>query len=907
MKRIIFFILLLFIADQGVKFYAETNLLNYADKSDLSLYKARKVALIDLTVYKANLSASLGYVRNFGAMWNLYQYAAAYTRQIIFLICGVGGLLLIVLGRKIFSPLILTFLCGGFFSNAFDRVYRGFVVDNFDLRVHSPNFWYAFPSFNLADVFLIVGILLIFLKPRFLMILFILIPGVSHAQSFPATTKTQVLQILEDYRLEKATTLKQKTQDLLQSAYSKTAAPMEQAVFLFGAGLKSYERGLYSDAEYQFKRSLKHLGEKDFLTDIVKIYFYLATREKVNLPTAINFVKLFEKKPVAKIFRKELLELKIKIFSSQKKFKELKITLDRYEKVVKRPLQNPVLLKISYEVFAQTKDSNYTNLLLERLAMQYPLHKESQFALQTILRVCPPWEFSDELLKHLSWLGPLNTGIGETLDLLIAEKIKRNSLFFDLQIPMLIKMRRLKTAEKLIIDQGTPFQKASVLARLGQTDAAIRVLSASLAQTPRINGDYSYALEFLADLLSASRQHAAAGSLYATLNTRPQALPVLKWHQFWNLYLAKDYAAARTLLERKGFLPPRDQGLDAGSEYWQAQILEKQNKSANDAQLKKIYEDILAHDVHGYYKLLVTLKMPASKRKLEITDDLEGETHNQQSNLNADAEIESSSEVVAEKAAEDPQIVYSKYFQIVKLLVDADAIKIARKVFSVIPAAEFRKNTEQVLALSDRISDFKLNFMFRSRIPISRNLPKQSFEVLRRFYPLAYMRHIESSAKIAGVDPFLLVSLMRAESYFDPQAVSQVGARGLIQLLPTTAIRIAQEISDDQFSLAELEDPKINILYASLYLRLLFDRYHHLVPVIAAYNAGPDMADYWVNKFGDLDPDAFIETLSFKETRKYVKTVTKNMAYYHWLYTKKVPDLDLLKSIPKSTIAGDLF
>ena len=162
MKRIIFFILLLFIADQSIKVYSESHLLNYADSKDETLYKARKLSILDLNIGKINFSANINYVRNFGALWNLYQYTAGYTRQIIFLICGIGCFLIILVGRKLFSHSVLIFLCGGFFSNAFDRVYRGFVIDVFDMRIHAKNFWYALPSFNLADVFLIIGIFLIF-------------------------------------------------------------------------------------------------------------------------------------------------------------------------------------------------------------------------------------------------------------------------------------------------------------------------------------------------------------------------------------------------------------------------------------------------------------------------------------------------------------------------------------------------------------------------------------------------------------------------------------------------------------------------------------------------------------------------------------------------------------------------
>jgi soluble lytic murein transglycosylase len=92
-------------------------------------------------------------------------------------------------------------------------------------------------------------------------------------------------------------------------------------------------------------------------------------------------------------------------------------------------------------------------------------------------------------------------------------------------------------------------------------------------------------------------------------------------------------------------------------------------------------------------------------------------------------------------------------------------------------------------------------------------------------YPYAYREIIEPVSKAADVDPFLLLSLMRAESVYDEDAQSHVGAQGLMQIMPFTAVRLARVMKDSDFELSELRQPEINISYATFYVRMLADYY----------------------------------------------------------------------------------
>lgn len=132
----------------------------------------------------------------------------------------------------------------------------------------------------------------------------------------------------------------------------------------------------------------------------------------------------------------------------------------------------------------------------------------------------------------------------------------------------------------------------------------------------------------------------------------------------------------------------------------------------------------------------------------------------------------------------------------------------------------------------------------------------------------------------------LLLGLMRQESAFNVSAVSPAGARGLMQLMPGTAERVAGRLGLD-YSLSRLtRDPVYNIRLGRDYLQRMIDRYDGFLPLaLAAYNAGPGRADQWIVDYGDprladIDPIDWIEQIPFSETRNYVQRVLESYTVY---------------------------
>jgi soluble lytic murein transglycosylase len=149
---------------------------------------------------------------------------------------------------------------------------------------------------------------------------------------------------------------------------------------------------------------------------------------------------------------------------------------------------------------------------------------------------------------------------------------------------------------------------------------------------------------------------------------------------------------------------------------------------------------------------------------------------------------------------------------------------------------------------------------------------------------LAFWGTVERESQSAVVAPLLVEAVMRQESLFDPQARSPADARGLMQLLPGTAARVATA-NGMHVDAADLTEPDINIALGVRYLRDLLGRFSgDPLKAVAAYNGGETAVERWQRRFGDLQPDEFVESITYRETRDYVKRVMANYRQYVQLY-----------------------
>ena len=152
-------------------------------------------------------------------------------------------------------------------------------------------------------------------------------------------------------------------------------------------------------------------------------------------------------------------------------------------------------------------------------------------------------------------------------------------------------------------------------------------------------------------------------------------------------------------------------------------------------------------------------------------------------------------------------------------------------------------------------------------------------------YHYAYPQLTNYKNIYKDVEKELVYGVIKQESAFDPKAISRVGARGMMQVMPATASKISKKIKLNYSKERLTSDPEYNIKLGSYYLYSLAEEYDSYILALVGYNAGPRRIKRWIKKFGDprkknIDAVSWIEKIPIKETRLYVKIVLSNLQVY---------------------------
>ncbi len=161
----------------------------------------------------------------------------------------------------------------------------------------------------------------------------------------------------------------------------------------------------------------------------------------------------------------------------------------------------------------------------------------------------------------------------------------------------------------------------------------------------------------------------------------------------------------------------------------------------------------------------------------------------------------------------------------------------------------------------------------------------QANNVARFIYPFSYKELVVTEAEKYGLDPLLIVSIIRVESSFKQTATSEKGARGLMQIMPATGFWIAEQVGLEDFSEESIYEPSINILLGTWYLNDLLQQFNgELCPALAAYNGGRGHVKKWLDS-GIWDGRAEnMEDIPFVETRSFIKKVIRTHGRYQRVY-----------------------
>ncbi len=165
-----------------------------------------------------------------------------------------------------------------------------------------------------------------------------------------------------------------------------------------------------------------------------------------------------------------------------------------------------------------------------------------------------------------------------------------------------------------------------------------------------------------------------------------------------------------------------------------------------------------------------------------------------------------------------------------------------------------------------------------------RGSPQSLMPIRSILYPQKYVSDIIANVQGTNIDPTIISSLIRQESYFNSSAVSGAGAIGLMQVMPETGKTIASWLHDSTFQRKKLFDPAFNLRYGITYFKRRYQRYNAIIPTLCSYNAGFKKADVWNTNLGHLDEDLFIAFIPYTETRNYVRRILNNAAMYRRLW-----------------------
>jgi peptidoglycan lytic transglycosylase len=351
----------------------------------------------------------------------------------------------------------------------------------------------------------------------------------------------------------------------------------------------------------------------------------------------------------------------------------------------------------------------------------------------------------------------------------------------------------------------------------------------------------------------------SARSAYLQLAAaRPHSAPAAdaRFRSVWLLYMGHSFAAAAS-----GFESQKSHAADASErasyEYWRARSLEQLGQRAT---ARDIFTDLASSTVTNYYPEMAGRRVGAPTIVLPV--------------VGLDPPEVSPSAMSGRAAFHLRRALALKTMALFQL--ELGELRRLRAV-----TEDNRTMRLFLLAAFDEAGGYHDATVMATTMVAHGEISSRLAERLR--YPRGYWSYFSQAAARTGVTPYLLLALTRQESLFDPSARSIADARGLMQLLPSTARKVAAQTGLSGSEI-DLYDPTINIELGSANVKMMLKMFNgNEFRAIAAYNAGEDAVQRWDAEFSGPD-DEWVENIDYGETRNYVKKVVGGMREYRMLY-----------------------
>jgi soluble lytic murein transglycosylase len=242
-------------------------------------------------------------------------------------------------------------------------------------------------------------------------------------------------------------------------------------------------------------------------------------------------------------------------------------------------------------------------------------------------------------------------------------------------------------------------------------------------------------------------------------------------------------------------------------------------------------------------------------------------------------------EAIKETSEDKDAIRLARFEDLTTLRIDELGLKELNNALDKSPTSP-RLNLKLAEHYANRGDNFQATIVLRRGYPDiysykDDEIPKAAWEIM---FPLFHWDTIKQEARRYGIDPYLAAALIRQESVFNPNAISRVGARGLMQVMPATGQLVSKQQGNGSITANDLLNPDLNIKLGMHYLAQMIGQLGRFEYAAAGYNAGPGRAKRWVAERGSLDSEDWIESIPFSETRGYVKSILRYAANYRRFY-----------------------
>ena len=709
----------------------------------------------------------------------------------------------------------------------------------------------------------------------------------------------QILDYIKDRH--EGTIWEKRTHYLLGHAYLKLAMSQSPAPEISSEEWKAEQSVLFDDALKYFKKaSEEYPSISDYAEyNIAKIYF-----EKGEYNSAIDTLNyILPKYPLARLKARIKFDI-AKTFFMQNDF--LKASTEIKNFITEFPVDEKI--PEAYYLLGQTFEGMGNKLdaynAYQFLYYNYPLDPSAEMVTNKISELkkdnsikFPPPEKKDEIKRIEGLMNGknYNKAIKELTDILERWKDDplRETALFNLAVSYKYARDDSKCIEtirnfiklfpqSLRVAEGL-YMASKIYWNKGDTNRSIANNDIIILRYPK-SVWAGRAIYVKARIKEDDDKSDNAVSLYSKLisfSGLGELSEEAAWRIGWIYYQKKNYLKAIENFKRCAELFPDSQYAD-NSLYWMGRAGESSNNTeiAIDAYQRLAVNYPYTYYGHRGYERLIALS-PQSNNQLSVISYQPSDNNNQQS---GNWEFSDEGKFHIEKANE---------------LIEMGFTEDAREEIKSIPLSNGNNNMPSLLSISQFYSRAEA---YQDSMSIQNNIlsklkreeqNKLSEEFWRLYYPLSYWDFILKSVSENHIDPFLILSVMRQESAFNKMIVSSANAYGLMQLIPKTGERIYRTKWGGEFKNEVLFEPEINIEMGIHYLSELLQTYKSnpsinsrqaLILTLATYNAGPTAVKTWIEKFGTLPEDEFIEKITYPETRGYVKKVLRNYENYKRLY-----------------------